>query len=135
MGKKGESWSFVTKEDIAILDRISSTWNMEIPLVDVPELNDNFDRDPIKKREDWGEVSDAFGMVKVKLQVGKKQVSKKIICDWIIDVAKIPELAVGGVFQDENSTTVEIHVEKVSYVIGVLKNKKWSNINLSPDVA
>ena len=135
MGKKGESWSFVTKEDVAILDRISSTWNMEIPLVEVPELNDNFDRDPIKKREDWGEVSDSFGMVKVKLQVGKKQVSKKIICDWIIDVTKIPELAVGGVFQDENSTTVEIHVEKVSYVIGVLKNKKWNNINLSPDVA
>ena len=135
MGKKGESWSFVTKEDVSILDRISSTWNMEIPLVEVPELNDNFDRDPIKKREDWGEVSDAFGMVKVKLQVGKKQVSKKIICDWIIDVTKIPELAVGGVFQDENSTIVEIHVEKVSYVIGVLKNKKWNNINLSPDVA
>tara|TARA_X000000368_G_scaffold239444_1_gene189058 strand:+ start:423 stop:1160 length:738 start_codon:yes stop_codon:yes gene_type:complete len=135
MGKKGESWSFVTKEDVSILNRISSTWNMEIPLVEVPELNDNFDRDPIKKREDWGEVSDSFGMVKVKLQVGKKQVSKKIICDWIIDVTKIPELAVGGVFQDENSTTVEIHVEKVSYVIGVLKNKKWDNINLSPDVA
>ena len=74
-------------------------------------------------------------MVKVKLRVGKKQVSKKIICDWIIDITKIPELAVGSVFQDENSTTVEIHVEKVSYVIGVLKNKKWSNINLSPEVA
>ena len=135
MGKKGEAWSFVTKEDISALDRISSTWNMDIPLVEVPELNDGFDRDPVKKREDWGEVSDSFGMVKVKLRVGKKQVSKKIICDWIIDITKIPELAVGSVFQDENSTTVEIHVEKVSYVIGVLKNKKWSNFNLSPEVA
>ena len=26
---------------------------MEIPLVEVPELNDSFDKDPIKKREDW----------------------------------------------------------------------------------
>lgn len=135
MGKKGESWSFVTKEDNSALDRISSTWNMEIPLVDVPELNDAFDRDPIKKREDWGEVSDLFGMVKVQLQVGKKQVSKKIICDWIIDITKIPELAVGGIIQDENTTTVEIHVEKISYVIGVLKSKKWNNINLSPELA
>ncbi len=135
MGKKGESWSFVTKEDISALDRISSTWNMEIPLVEVPELNDSFDKDPVKKRDDWGEVSDSFGMVKVKLRVGNKQVSKKIICDWIIDITKIPELAVGSVFQDDNSTTVEIHVEKVSYVIGVLKNKKWGNINLSPEVA
>jgi superfamily II DNA/RNA helicase len=134
MGKKGESWSFVTKEDVTILDKISSTWNMEIPLVEVPDLNSNFDRDPIKKREDWGEVSNAFGMVKISLQLGKKQVSKKTICDWIIDNAKIPELAVGEVFQDENSTIVEIHVDKVSYVIGVMKNKKLSDIDLSPNV-
>ena len=134
MGKKGESWSFVTKEDVTILDKISSTWNMEIPLVEVPDLNSNFDRDPIKKREDWGEVSNAFGMVKISLQLGKKQVSKKAICDWIIDNAKIPELAVGEVFQDENSTIVEIHVDKVSYVIGVMKNKKLSDIDLSPNV-
>ena len=134
MGKRGESWSFVTKEEISTLDRISSTWNMEIPLVKVPDLNASFDKDPIKKREDWGELSDSFGMVMVKLKIGKKQVSKKIICDWIIDIAKIPELAIGGIFQDENSTTVEIHVEKVSYVIGVLKNKKYKDINLSPEL-
>jgi ATP-dependent RNA helicase DeaD len=135
MGKKGQAWSFVSKEDVTILDRISSTWNMKIPLVEIPELNTDFDRDPIKKREDWGEVSDAFGMVKVKLQIGKNQVSKKIICDWIVDVAKIPELAIGDVYQDGKSTTVEVHVEKVSYVIGVLKNKKLNNIDLSPNVA
>ena len=135
MGKKGQAWSFVSKEDVTILDRISSTWNMKIPLVKIPELNTDFDRDPIKKREDWGEVSDAFGMVKVKLQIGKNQVSKKIICDWIVDVAKIPELAIGDVYQDGKSTTVEVHVEKVSYVIGVLKNKKLNNIDLSPNVA
>jgi len=134
MGKKGESWSFVTKEDVTILDKISSTWNMEIPLVEVPDLNSNFDRDPIKKREDWGEVSNAFGMVKISLQLGKKQVSKKTICDWIIGNAKIPELAVGEVFQDENSTIVEIHVDKVSYVVGVMKNKKLGDIDLSPNI-
>ena len=108
---------------------------MEIPLVKVPELNDSFDKDPVKKREDWGELSDSFGMVMIKLQIGERQVSKKIICDWIIDMTKIPELAIGSIFQDENSTTVEIHVEKVSYVIGVLKNKKWNEINLSPELA
>jgi len=43
-------------------------------------------------------------------------------------------LAVGEVFQDENSTIVEIHVDKVSYVIGVMKNKKLSDIDLSPNI-
>lgn len=134
MGKKGESWSFVTKEDVMMLNKIASTWNMEIPLVEVPNLNSNFDRDPIKKREDWGEVSDVFGMVKLNLQIGKKKTSKRIICDWIINVTKIPELAIGEITQDSKNTIVEVHVEKISYVIGVLKNKKFDNIDLHPNV-
>ena len=134
MGKKGESWSFVTKEDVMMLNKIASTWNMEIPLVEVPNLNSNFERDPIKKREDWGEVSDVFGMVKLNLQIGKKKTSKRIICDWIINVTKIPELAIGEITQDSKNTIVEVHVEKISYVIGVLKNKKFDNIDLHPNV-
>ncbi len=134
MGKKGESWSFVTKEDVMMLNKIASTWNMEIPMVEVPNLNSNFDRDPIKKREDWGEVSDVFGMVKLNLQIGKKKTSKRIICDWIINVTKIPELAIGEITQDSKNTIVEVHVEKISYVIGVLKNKKFDNIDLLPNV-
>jgi len=134
MGKKGESWSFVTKEDVMMLNKIASTWNMEIPMVEVPNLNSNFDRDPIKKREDWGEVSDVFGMVKLNLQIGKNKTSKRIICDWIINVTKIPELAIGEITQDSKNTIVEVHVEKISYVIGVLKNKKFDNIDLHPNV-
>ncbi|MFL2974397.1 MAG: ATP-dependent RNA helicase [Marine Group II euryarchaeote MED-G38] len=134
MGKKGESWSFVTKEDVTMLNKIASTWNMEIPMVEVPNLNPNFDRDPIKKREDWGEVSDVFGMVKLNLQVGEKGASKKTICDWIINMTKIPELAIGEIIQDSENTIVEVHVEKISYVIGVLKNKKFKDIDLRPNV-
>ena len=134
MGKKGESWSFVTKEDVTMLNKIASTWNMEIPMVEVPNLNPNFDRDPIKKREDWGEVSDVFGMVKLNLQVGKEGASKKTICDWIINMTKIPELAIGEIIQDSENTIVEVHVEKISYVIGVLKNKKFNDIDLHPNV-
>lgn len=134
MGKKGESWSFVTKEDVMMLNKIASTWNMEIPMVEVPNLNSNFDRDPIKKRDDWGEVSDVFGMVKLNLQIGKNKTSKRIICDWIINVTKIPELAIGEITQDSKNTIVEVHVEKISYVIGVLKNKKFDNIDLHPNV-
>ena len=117
-----------------MLNKIASTWNMEIPMVEVPNLNPNFDRDPIKKREDWGEVSDVFGMVKLNLQVGEKGASKKTICDWIINMTKIPELAIGEIIQDSENTIVEVHVEKISYVIGVLKNKKFKDIDLRPNV-
>ena len=35
------------------------------------------DRDPIGKREDWDEVSDIFGMVKVRVSVGRGDSSKR----------------------------------------------------------
>ena len=71
---------------------------------------------------------------KLNLQIGKKKTSKRIICDWIINVTKIPELAIGEITQDSKNTIVEVHVEKISYVIGVLKNKKFDNIDLHPNV-
>jgi len=134
MGRKGESWSLVTKEDNVLLDKIASTWNMEIPIVEVPILGDGASRDPIKKREDWGEVSDAFGMVKIKISVGKNKASKKSICDWIVEQTKVPEIAIGEIIQEEESSIVEIHIEKASYILGVIKGKKFDGMDLRPTV-
>ena len=49
-------------------------------------------------------------------------------------MTKIPELAIGEIIQDSENTIVEVHVEKISYVIGVLKNKKFNDIDLHPNV-
>ncbi len=125
MGRKGESWSFVTREEISILNKISATWNMKIPLVDVPKLSEKMNRDPIKMREDWDEVSDAFGMVKLTLDIEKKEVSKRGLVEWIIKQTKVPELAIGEILLKEKNTIIEVHVEKVSYVLGVIKSREF----------
>ena len=134
MGRKGESWSFVTREDVTLLNRISSTWNMKIPFVEVPPLSKRMERDPIKMREDWNEVSDPFGMVKVKLSIGNNNVSKKSLYDWILENTKVPELAIGEIKQNEDDSIVEVHVEKVSYVLGVIKTKKYNGLTLRTTV-
>ena len=36
MGKKGDAWSLVSKEDKGNLQKISSTWGLEIPYVETP---------------------------------------------------------------------------------------------------
>ncbi|MCP2507456.1 MAG: DEAD/DEAH box helicase [Candidatus Thalassarchaeaceae archaeon] len=134
MGRKGESWSFVTREDTPLLNKIASTWNMKIPFVEVPKLSKNTDRDPIKMREDWNEVTDAFGMIKVRLEIGKKIVTKNSLFEWVLKTTKVPELAIGEITIDNDNSVMEIHVEKISYVIGVLKSKKFEDNALNPKV-
>ena len=42
---------------LAILQKISATWNLEIPEVEVPELPEGVTRDPVKRQQDWVEVA------------------------------------------------------------------------------
>ncbi len=132
MGRKGEAWSFVTREDQPQIEKISSTWNMTIPIVDAPSLPKGVERDPIRKREDWDEVSDAFGMVKIRLSIGKSDSTKRALADWITNQARIPDIVIGEISQSDNETDVEIHVEKVAYVIGVIKAREFNGVPLSP---
>jgi len=54
MGRKGEAWSFVTREDQPQIEKIASTWNMTIPVVDAPPLPDGVERDPCRKEGGLG---------------------------------------------------------------------------------
>ena len=132
MGRKGEAWSFVTREDEPQIAKISSTWNMAIPFVDAPPLPEGVKRDPIGKRDDWDEVSDIFGMVKIRLSIGKSDSTKRALADWITNQARIPDIVIGEISQNDDETDVEIHVEKVAYVIGVIKAREFNGMSLSP---
>ena len=132
MGRKGEAWSFVTREDEPQIAKISSTWNMAIPFVDAPPLPEGVKRDAIGKRDHWDEVSDIFGMVKIRLSIGKSDSTKRALADWITNQARIPDIVIGEISQSDDETEVEIHVEKVAYVIGVIKAREFNGISLSP---
>jgi len=134
MGRKGEAWSFVTREDQPLIEKISSTWNLSIPAVDAPPLPDGVDRDPIGKRDDWDEVSDAFGMVTLRLSVGKSDSSKLELAEWIAKQARVADIVIGEISQGDDETEVEIHVEKVAYVIDVIKAREFNGRSLTPEI-
>ena len=134
MGKKGDAWSLVSKEDKGNLQKISSTWGLEIPFVDVPELPNGITKDPVRKRDDWDEVADSFGMVKINLQVRGDESTKRELSDWIASQAKIPEIIIGEISQREHNTEVEVHVSKVAYVIDVIKAREYNGRKLKPEI-
>ena len=134
MGRKGHAWSFVTREDQPLIEKISSTWNLSIPVVGAPPLPDGIDRDPIGRRDDWDEVSDAFGMVTLRLSVGKSDSSKLELAEWIAKQARVADIVIGEISQGDDETEVEIHVEKVAYVIDVIKAREFNGRSLTPEI-
>tara|TARA_B100000214_G_scaffold351301_1_gene305591 strand:- start:923 stop:2347 length:1425 start_codon:yes stop_codon:yes gene_type:complete len=134
MGRSGQAWSLVSKEDMGALDKIANTWNLDIPYVEAPELPDGMERDPVRKREDWSEVTDPFGMVSVSLGIGRGTITKRSLADWIVSQARIPEIALGEIKMEETSSTVQIHVEKASYVIDVISKRKLDGNSLNPTI-
>jgi ATP-dependent RNA helicase DeaD len=134
MGRSGVAWSLVTANDVLQLDRISSTWNLKIPSSQPPDLPKGVDRDPVRKREDWDEVSDSFGMVRIRVSVGRKEASKREFSDWLKAEAKLPDIAIGDILQEDHSAIIEIHVEKAGATLEILKRREWEGSSLEPEL-
>ena len=114
--------------------KISSTWGLEIPFVETPSLPEGMIRDPVRKRDDWDEVADSFGMVRINLKIGLQDSTKRALSDWIVSEAKIPEIIIGEINQSDESTEVEVHVAKVAYVIDVIKAREYNGLDLKPEI-
>jgi len=123
-GRRGEAWSFTSRDDAPLLNKIQGTYDLVIPEVDTPELPEGVDRDPVKWREDFGELSDVFGMVKIGINVGKEHgLSKLSLLEAVLSAVKMDEMAVGDIYLNQNDSIVCIHKTKVSYVIDGLNGK------------
>ena len=133
MGRSGQAWSFVGSSEMGLLDKISNTWGMEIPIVDPPQLTPG-SREMARYKEDWDEISDSFGMVTVRLSLREGEASKYSIASWIVKEARVPEVAIGEISLGEEESTVEVHVKKASYVIDVLKSRDFKGKKLEPAI-
>ena len=48
--------------------------------------------------------------------------------------ARIPEIALGEIRMNDTSSTVQIHVEKASYVIDIIKKREFVGVALKPSI-
>ena len=73
-------------------------------------------------------------MVSVSLEIGSATVTKRSLADWIVNEARIPEIALGEIQMKDTSSTIQIHVEKASYVIDVIKKRQFGGLTLNPSI-
>ena len=111
----------------------ANTWAMSIPLVEAPDLPKGA-KEMARLKEDWEEISDSFGMVTVRVSVGKGDASKLALSDWIVKQARVPEVAIGEISMGDSESTVEVHMKKASYVIDVLKSREFEGRSLEPAI-
>ena len=62
IGRSGEAWSLVSKDDSAQLSKIIATYNLDIAESKIPELGENQD-EVINHQEDFQETSNVFGFI------------------------------------------------------------------------
>ena len=107
IGREGEAWMLVSRDDIPQLNKICATHSLEIIPADAPNLPKGVDRDPIRKQEDNSEAADVFGMVPLRLET--TELTKNSLTEKLVQSLNCSELAIGDIMINEDHTIVEVH--------------------------
>jgi ATP-dependent RNA helicase DeaD len=121
IGRKGEAWVLVGRDDIPQLNKIIATHSLEIAPTEAPDLPEGMGRDPVKKQEDNAEAADVFGMVPIRILT--TSMSKFAIVNEITSSLKCPELAVGDIVINDDHTVVEVHNKHASLAVRSFNSK------------
>ena len=125
-GRDGESWTFVSRDDLPMMNRIQGTYDLSIDEVETPELPEGIERDPVKFREDYNESADVFGMISINLNVGSQHGASKLkIHDFLLQTVRMDELAIGEISINIKESTVTIHNSKAGYVLDGVRGKDF----------
>jgi len=120
IGRKGEAWALVSRDDVPQLSKIIATHSLTVIETSAPELPDGVDKDPVSKQEDLTEFSDVYGMVKIGLET---EMSLVKLSNFIIEGINCPELAIGDIKSNGNSKSVEVHSKFSSLAVRYLNSK------------
>ena len=127
IGRKGEAWVLVGRDDVPQLSKIIATHSLQVTEVEAPELPSGVDRDPVKKQDDNSEAADVFGMVPVRLET--TSLSKYEILNQVMSSLNCDELAVGDITISDKHTVVEIHTKHATLAL-----KAFNSRNISASV-
>ena len=135
IGREGQAWSLVSKNDSGQLARIIATYGLDIASVDVPNLPDGIDKDSIAYKDDYLESADVFGFVPIRLTSNDDiEFSSRVIANWLAEKMRCDELAIGEIQFDQDTVTVNVHSSKVSLALKAIEKYDLNGVNLSAHV-
>ena len=121
IGRKGEAWSLVSRDDAPQLSKIMATYGLDIVSTEAPELPSGVERDPVNRQDDFGETADVFGFVTLQLNIAQSDAgSSRTVAQWFQNSLRCDEMAIGDVHFDAESTFISIHTSKVGLALKAL---------------
>ena len=135
IGRKGEAWSLVARDDSAQLNKIIATYGLNIIETEAPDLPEGMDRDPVKKQDDYGETANVFGFVTLSLDIPQKTAgSSRTVSNWFIKALNCKELEIGDVSFEEQKTFISIHTSKIGLAIKALEKREMAGQIVSASI-
>ena len=135
IGRKGEAWSLVSRDDSAQLNKIIATYGLNIIKSEAPELPEGMDRDPVKKQDDYGETANVFGFVTLSLDIPQSAAgSSRTVSNWFIKALNCKELEIGDVSFEQQKTLISIHTSKVGLAIKALEKREMAGQIVSASI-
>ncbi|MCH1481695.1 MAG: DEAD/DEAH box helicase, partial [Candidatus Poseidoniaceae archaeon] len=132
IGREGQAWSLVSKNDSGQLSRIIATYGLDIKAVEVPKLADGASKDTIQYKDDYLETADVFGFVPIKITSSKGITSSsRKISMWLAEKMRCDELAIGQIKMVENYALVNVHSSKVSLAMKAFEKYEFSGEKLT----
>tara|TARA_Y100000766_G_scaffold188032_1_gene161562 strand:+ start:4278 stop:5699 length:1422 start_codon:yes stop_codon:yes gene_type:complete len=132
IGRKGEAWSLVSRDDAPQLSKIMATYGLDIVSTEVPELPSDVDCDPVNRQDDFGETADVFGFVTIKLNIAQSDAgSSRTVAQWFQNSLRCDEMAIGDVHFDSESTFISIHTSKVGLALKALDKHEMAGKTVS----
>ena len=135
IGREGQAWSLVSKNDSGQLAKIIATYGLEIASASVPDLPSDVEKDSIAYKDDFMESADVFGFVPIKLtSKDKLDCSSRVIANWFAEKMRCDQLAIGEIRFDRDIVIVNIHSSKVSLALKAIDKYDLNGTKLSAEV-
>jgi ATP-dependent RNA helicase DeaD len=122
-GHEGKAITFVSWDERHLLKNITDFAKSSISETDVPQKNG---KDLVRRVWDFDEMSDIFGMVKFRINLGSKDGMKFVdIGDFVMKEGGVSNIAIGNVEVGEEESVVEVHKDYAEKMIWRLRKIRF----------
>lgn len=110
IGRTGQAWTLVDRTSGQQMQNIIATYDLPVEDVDVPDLPDGVERDPVAWQEDLSDAADPFGFITLRVDVTDAEgLSKADLEDWLVETVGCDSMAVGRIVMGSDHSEVGLH--------------------------
>jgi ATP-dependent RNA helicase DeaD len=122
-GHEGKAITFVSTDEKHLLKNITDFAKSSISEADVPQKKG---KDLVRRVWDFDEMSDIFGMVKFRINLGSKDGMKFVdIGDFVMAEGGASNIAIGNIEVGEEESIVEVHKDYAERMIRRLRKVRF----------